>query len=146
MAAGDIIPNGMAGDGPENRRDNAGEAHVVSGRRVAELLGGAVVPTAVAEGAVVPQEVALAQNYPNPFNSGTEIGFELSSAAEVELAVYGIAGQRVATLLSGWRQAGAHLARWDGRDDGGLEVASGIYIYRLRAGNYQQSRRLLLVR
>ena len=95
----------------------------------------------------VPETFALDQNYPNPFNSGTVIRFALPTADDVELTVYNLAGQRVVNLLQGSRAAGAYTLRWDGRDDGGRELASGMYVYRLQVGELLvETRKMLLVR
>lgn len=143
----DIMPNGMAGDGPDNGRDNAGEAHVVSGRMVAQMLGGAVRSTAVNDEltGAVPEQVVLRQNYPNPFNSSTTIGFALAADTDLHLAVYDMMGQKVATLSAGRHRAGTHSVSWQGRDAQGNRVASGVYFYRLTtAGRVDVSRLLLL--
>ena len=89
----------------------------------------------------------LQQNYPNPFNSSTQITFELSSAGEVSLQVYNLIGQKVRTLVNGRKLVGTHRVKWNGRDDLGQPVASGVYIYRLSAGeHFVQSRKMLLLR
>lgn len=93
-----------------------------------------------------PQAFSLAQNYPNPFNSGTVIPFSLPSATRVEAVVYDLAGQRVATLLHGLRQAGTYAVTWDGRDDQGRPLASGVYLYQFTAGGQQATRKLVLAR
>lgn len=105
-------------------------------------------PTAVEEtrGEALPGAFALRQNYPNPFNSHTVIGFDLPDGGDVDLALYDLLGQRVATLARGLRPAGTYALRWDGRDDGGQELASGAYLYRLRSGDRTEMRKLLLVR
>ena len=96
--------------------------------------------------ATLPQIFVLEQNYPNPFNSSTVIRFALPQAENVELAVYNLAGQKVATLVEGVREAGVYTVRWDGRDESGRELASGVYLYRLRAGQGQvETRKLLLL-
>ena len=89
------------------------------------------LPTAVEEGGdeVRPGAFDLAQNYPNPFNAGTLIRYHLPSDAEISLIVYDLAGQHVRTLDSGFKSAGQHAANWDGRDDNGRHVASGVYMY-----------------
>ena len=74
------------------------------------------------------------------------IHFELPRSGQVELAVYNIAGQQVAKLVEGPREAGAYTLRWDGRDARGKELASGIYLYRLRAGEKMETRKLVLAR
>ena len=102
-------------------------------------------PTAVQEEAA-PQTFSLAQNYPNPFNSGTTIPFALEKAGAVEIAIYDLQGQRVATLERGARSAGRYAAAWDGLDASGKEAASGVYFYRLEAEGRQETRKLLLLR
>ncbi len=140
----DIMPNGMAGDGPNNNRNNAGEAHVVSGRLVAEILGGAI--TAIGEEQSVPQQSTLLQNYPNPFNSQTTISYQLAQAGEIELVVYDLLGQRIATLARGVREAGAHAIEWDGRNQAGKDAASGVYVYRLSARGSVLAKKLVLIK
>lgn len=106
------------------------------------------VPTAVAAVSDTDQPAAfvLAQNVPNPFNSSTTLRFALPQAADIELAIYNLAGQKVARLTRGWHAAGHYTARWDGRNDTGVRLATGVYIYRLRAGEQVQVRKLLLLR
>jgi hypothetical protein len=94
----------------------------------------------------LPSSFSLSQNFPNPFNSETVILFALPERGEVELAVYNLAGQQVAKLVEGAREAGSYAVRWDGRDECGRELASGIYLYRLRAGKRMETRKLVLVR
>ena len=86
---------------------------------------------------VIPQIFTLDQNYPNPFNSGTVIRFALPVGGHVELSIYNLAGQQVATLAQGAREAGTYTVRWDGQDDTGRELASGVYLYRLQTGDGQ---------
>ena len=100
-----------------------------------------------AQGAGLPGAFGLAQNYPNPFNSSTVVSFVLPAAGEVELVVYNLSGQRVATLARGHRAAGSYRVTWDGTDEQGRALASGVYVYRLRAGDQQEKVcKLLLVR
>ena len=94
----------------------------------------------------MPAGFALDQNYPNPFNSGTVIRFALPQTQEVELAVYNLAGQKVATLVQGLRQAGSYAIHWDGRDDAERALATGMYLYKLRAGESVETKKLMLVR
>lgn len=141
----DAIPNGMAGDGPDNRRENAGEAHIISGAALSRYLPGVVVPTVVEEvEQTIPQKAALLANYPNPFNSFTRIPFILPVEADYALAIYGVDGQLVRQLTGG-RGAGRYLAGWDARNDRGRLVASGVYWARLRVGSqlYQQPLRYI---
>ena len=94
----------------------------------------------------VPQSFALEQNFPNPFNSGTVIRFSLTRTETVDLSLFDQAGQKVATLLEGVRQAGTYEASWDGRGDDGETLSSGVYLYRLRAGGKVETRKLILLR
>jgi len=75
------------------------------------------------------------------------IRFALPIREEVDLAVFNLAGQRVAALVDGQREAGTYAVRWDGRDESGRALASGVYLYRLRVGRQQvETRKLVLVR
>ena len=91
-------------------------------------------------------EFALDQNYPNPLNSGTAIAFDLPYGETVDLTVYTISGQKVATLVQGTRAAGYHQVFWDGRDETGAVLASGVYLYSLQVGDQLETRKMLLLR
>lgn len=86
------------------------------------------------------------RNYPNPFNPETTIEFYLPHHAEVRLKIFNVLGQRIRTLFTGRRDAGVYRLKWNGRDEAGNEVASGVYIYRLQADRFVQSRKMLLLR
>ncbi|MCK4461496.1 MAG: T9SS type A sorting domain-containing protein, partial [candidate division Zixibacteria bacterium] len=94
----------------------------------------------------LPGSFHLSQNYPNPFNQGTTISFYLDKSSHVELEVFNILGQKVRSLVDGYRNAGPHSEVWDGRDGGGQAVASGIYLYRLKTGTEQGTKKMVLVR
>lgn len=81
----------------------------------------------------IPESYALHQNYPNPFNPATTIHFDLPYQSKVKLEVFNILGQRVALLMDGILPAGYRSVIWNGRSDKGIELASGLYIYRLKA-------------
>jgi len=109
--------------------------------------GSTMVETEEADrGDGVPRHHPLHQNRPNPFNLRTAIPFDLSSPEEVMLSIYNLRGQRVRTLVSDVMEAGRHAVVWDGRDGEGREVASGIYFYKLKAGTFSQTKRMLLLR
>ncbi|MFP6644269.1 MAG: sugar-binding protein [Candidatus Latescibacterota bacterium] len=93
-----------------------------------------------------PGQLVLSPNYPNPFNSGTVISYTLSVPGPVDLAIYNARGQRLTTLVQTIVAAGRYSVVWNGRDAAGTEVASGVYLYRLRVGSREESRKLLLVR
>ncbi|MGB2697540.1 MAG: FlgD immunoglobulin-like domain containing protein, partial [Candidatus Zixiibacteriota bacterium] len=99
-----------------------------------------------------PQDMArthtptMSQNYPNPFNLSTEIRFTIPNAAKVTLNIYNILGQKVATLVNEEKEAGTHTIFWDGRGKSGVEVASGIYFYQLKAGDFKELKKMLLIK
>jgi hypothetical protein len=90
--------------------------------------------------------VVLRQNYPNPFNPTTIIGFELNKDSFVSLLVYRIDGTLTRHLLRGNVPAGEHAIVWDGKDDAGRRVASGVYLYRLETGSSSQTKKMILLR
>ena len=88
----------------------------------------------------------LVQNYPNPFNPSTTIAFELKTGGQpATLKIYNSKGQLVRTLLEGSPKAGMHSIHWNGRDDNGSQVGSGIYLYRLQTGDFSSTRKMLLM-
>ncbi len=99
-------------------------------------------PTPVGSAAVN----SLSQNYPNPFNPQTTINFSLKSRGAVRLAIYNVAGERVRTLANEEFAAGGHTRVWDGRNDSGALVSSGIYFYRLTAPGFSQTRKMVLLK
>ena len=104
--------------------------------------------TAVTEerSASLPAAFTLSQNYPNPFNSSTTIRFSLPQQQDVHLTIYNLAGQQAVTLAHGQREAGTYSLHWDGRDDDGRLLASGVYLYRLQTSEQTETRKLLLLR
>ena len=98
---------------------------------------------------LLPKETALLPNYPNPFNPETWIPYQLSEPAEVTLRIYAINGKLVRTLALGHTPAGIYESRtraayWDGKNDVGESVASGIYFYTLTAGDFTATRKMLI--
>ena len=96
--------------------------------------------------ASAPTSFALEQNYPNPFNPTTRIAFALPQAAKVTLEIYNILGYKVRTFALGSLNAGFHNVQWDGRNESGRQVVSGVYIYKLQAGEHQEVKRMLLMK
>jgi len=90
--------------------------------------------------------LALFQNHPNPFNPQTVIRFYLPVAQEISLDIYNVAGQWVARLTEGKKPFGQHEVTWDGRNSAGVDMASGVYLARLRAGKHTKVIKLVLVR
>ncbi len=96
--------------------------------------------------AINPGDFHLFQNYPNPFNPTTTIFYDLPTASEVTLAIFNILGQRVRTLVNQQTQrAGRNHAVWDGKNDDGELVSTGLYFYTLRSGNFAQTRKMILI-
>jgi len=142
--------------------DLQGEAIIESGtQRVIELSGefevteaivsdmnhrGLAVSIGAAKEASLPTVFALHQNFPNPFNPTTEISFSLSQATYVRLKVYNIMGQQVATIVDRFMEAGTHSVTFDSRDGSGRPVASGIYFYRLEAGEFVETKKMVLLK
>lgn len=94
----------------------------------------------------VPKAIRLSQNYPNPFNPETAIKFELPKRAFVTIQVYNALGQKIKTLIAEPRVAGDHIINWDGRNDSGKSVSSGVYFYSLEMGNFRQVKKMVLLR
>ena len=88
----------------------------------------------------------LHQNYPNPFNPTTVIGYELVDRGNVSLTVFDLAGREVRTLIEGIEASGSHRVFWDGRNNAGARVSSGVYMYRLRAGSEVRTRKMHLLK
>jgi hypothetical protein len=119
----------------------ADEASVSDTRFSLRLSTGTPLSSGEATGADLPAEISLRQNYPNPFNPATTLAFALPEATEVRLEVFNVAGQRVALLEEGRRPAGEHQLRFDASG-----LSSGVYLYRLRAGNETLTRRMTVVK
>jgi hypothetical protein len=96
--------------------------------------------------AELPKEFLLHPNYPNPFNPITTIRYDLKESVNVTLKIYNILGQEVRTLVNERQTAGYKSVDWDARNDVGVNVASGIYIYKLEAGSFIQARKMVLLR
>jgi len=94
----------------------------------------------------VPNMYALSRNYPNPFNPETSLRYDLPEGGLVRIAIYGLSGQRVRTLVDGYRATGTHIVRWDGTDEFGIASASGVYLCRMEAGEVTVVRKLLLMK
>jgi hypothetical protein len=106
-------------------------------------------PTAVEEeeeGSITPKDFELYQSYPNPFNNQTIIKYDLLKSCQVTLTIYNILGQKVKTLANERQEAGSKIVNWDGKDEKGKDLASGIYFYQLKAGEVTQTKRMALLK
>lgn len=95
---------------------------------------------------IPPNSLILNQNYPNPFNPVTIISYHLPTSSNVELSIYNPLGQRIRTLVKQHQPAGVYEIQWNGRDEHGVIAGSGVYIYRLKAGNFTRARKIVLLR
>jgi len=95
---------------------------------------------------LVPGRFLLSQNYPNPFNVTTTISYSLERRTEVDLSIYNLLGQKVATLVNATQPAGNYNICWDGMTDGGQEAASGVYFYKLATEDFRETRKMLLLK
>ena len=94
----------------------------------------------------IPTEFGLDQNYPNPFNPETEIPFRIPEESDVVLKIFNIRGQLVRALIQADYSPGFHSIRWDGKDNNGMTVSSGVYIYRFQAGDFVHVKKMSLLR
>ena len=95
---------------------------------------------------IAPITDSLNANYPNPFNPSTTISFSLSKSSNLQIEIYNIKGQKVKSLINDYQQAGNHNIIWNGKDDNGHEVSSGIYLYKMEVGEYSAIRRMSLIK
>lgn len=98
------------------------------------------------QGLNIPKKFDLQQNYPNPFNSATIIEYTLPSASQVEISIYNILGQKIRTLVDEVKPAGVHTVWWDGSDNNGKEVSSGVYFYQIKTAQFTHARKMLLLK
>ena len=94
----------------------------------------------------MPEEFKIAKNYPNPFNPTTTIEYSVPKDGKIQIAVYNVLGCKVRTLLHGFRNAGNHQIQWDGKNDAGSTLASGVYLVTLRSGNFVTAKRMSLIK
>ena len=94
----------------------------------------------------LPEKFSLYQNYPNPFNPTTTIRFDIPEPSHISLKVYNLMGQEVRTLTNEWLPTGSHHLIWNGKDQRGIPVSAGVYIYRLQSQNFQKTRKMVLLK
>jgi hypothetical protein len=95
---------------------------------------------------VLPSAIALKQNYPNPFNPETNIEFALPKGGNVSIEVFNVLGQKVKTLISEYKDAGTYSVRWDGTNNNGMAVPSGVYFYRMVTEGFSQTNKMIMLR
>jgi hypothetical protein len=100
----------------------------------------------VVAGVQIPRAFSLSQNYPNPFNPTTRIDIGLPVTSNVHVAIYNILGQKIATISDGYAEAGMHTYVWNGQDQAGKSVATGVYFVRMSAGTFTATKKMLLMK
>ena len=123
-----------------------GEFHVYTDQRLDPPEQGILNSVETENPIPIVESFELAQNYPNPFNPMTTIRYNLPVNIEVQLEVYNIAGEKVATIVNEFQNAGDHHILWDGNNFNGNLVSSGIYFYRLKAGDFEQSKKMIFIK
>jgi hypothetical protein len=137
VVAGHSIEYDGSGNGPSNWTDQPNPT-----------IGQENV-TSVDENPNVPVKFSLAQNYPNPFNPSTVINYTISPSANstnTRLEIFNLLGQKVRTLVDARESGGIHSVSWDGRNDAGELLPSGVYVYRLMSGTLIDSKKMLFIR
>jgi len=138
------VKEGIAGSGDLwlfNLTDDVANAEIKFGKFSSFMNGVRSI-----ENNEIPKTFALKQNYPNPFNMKTEINYQLPEAVYMNLTIYNSLGHKIRTLVTRDQNAGYYTAHWDGRNELGKEVTSGIYIYRLETSKYCNMNKMLLVK
>ncbi|OGC92247.1 MAG: hypothetical protein A2W25_09995 [candidate division Zixibacteria bacterium RBG_16_53_22] len=121
----------------------ASERLIILAEKLAESIDSDYAHPEMPQGSSpLPYDAKLNQNYPNPFNGSTVISFTLPGATNLNLAIYDLAGRKVRTLLAGYQEAGHTSVTWDGKDENGRNVSSGIYFYNLKAGDISMTRKM----
>ena len=129
------------------KRFDSRQSPIVANRPV--LTVSFTPPTSVEDDPGVPARFSLSQNYPNPFNPTTVITYTIPPAANslrVVLEVFSLLGEKVCTLVNTQQPTGSYKVQWDGKGDAGELLASGVYLYRLRAGDFVSSRKMAFIR
>jgi hypothetical protein len=144
----DIALIDLFNSSPINLRENQDYAfEMVSSKMQFKLLVGSkdFVEKTLAE--MKPESFELSQNFPNPFNSSTSISFKLPQESHIKIEIYNTVGQRIKNLVTGLYQTGVHTIIWDGADNSGQSVASGVYFYRMIAGSKViQSKKMIIAK
>ena len=122
------------------------ELLVESGENNISILIGVGVEVSVDDPQITPIEFALHQNYPNPFNPETNIQFDVAVKSDVTISIFNIVGQKVATLVDGSMDPGVYTIKWNGLNDKGSSLPSGMYFYEMKSPDYHSVMKLVLVK
>jgi len=115
------------------------------------LIGDLTTGTSVNGSKIIPNNIVLHQNYPNPFNPSTTITFtipinEKRETSNVRLIIYDVLGREVKTLFNDYKQPGTHEISWNGKNDDGNSVPSGMYVFQIKSNGAQLSRKMLMLK
>ena len=133
--------------GNSDTKDSPTMAGLIDDLVVTNQVSAALAKAAIADAATaMPLEFRLSQNYPNPFNPETGIHYQLASSSNVKLEIYNMLGQKVRMLVNAHQNTGEYQVKWDGCDETGAAVSGGVYLYRLTAGEFVATRKMLLIR
>jgi 1,4-alpha-glucan branching enzyme len=124
---------------------NPGEFHIYTNKKL-ESPGSGMITTVDQDFAEIPNNFKLFQNYPNPFNPKTTIFFHLHTATDVCIEIYNMRGKIIKRLIGAKLSAGEHQRIWNGKTDTGIKAASGIYLYKLKAGDFVETKKMLLLK
>lgn len=105
-----------------------------------------VDPALAIDDVLLPEEFALRQNYPNPFNPVTTIGYDIAESGNVRISVYALTGQRIKTLVSGYKEPGRYEATWNSTDSNGNLMPTGVYFYAIETSTYTATKKLVLIK
>jgi hypothetical protein len=121
-----------------------------SGDHILENTGEVTVPSAdrfiLKRESALPETFTLYQNYPNPFNPITTLRYDLPEQAYVTLTIYDMLGSEITRLVSTTQEAGFRLVQWSGTDNMGRAVSAGVYLYQIRAGEFVQTKKMVLLK
>jgi hypothetical protein len=104
------------------------------------------LPSGIDDNDILPQDYSLAQNYPNPFNPSTNLEFSMKNTGHVLITIYNLLGQKVSVVADAEFPAGKHTVEWDGTDYDGQKVTSGIYLYRMEAGDFSDAKKMIVLK
>jgi hypothetical protein len=128
-------------------RDTAGGAPIIRNHVMSDVIDWMNNPVnPVITEADVPKAYKLSQNFPNPFNPSTTIKFDVKERGQVSLRIYNVAGQLVKTLVDGVKDASSYSITWDGTNNHGAKVASGVYFYKMQSKSFNQTKKMVLLR
>jgi len=117
-----------------------------SGGSLAQGGGSAAAASLIEPVSEIPDKFSIGQNYPNPFNPTTQIRYGLPAQASVKLTIHNLLGQEVATLVEGIQAAGYHVIQWNGTNVSGTIVGSGVYFFRIQAGDFVEMKKMILLK